>query len=533
MIKCHLKKVLLTGTNKIEILKNLNKLNWNSELISGIGVILKKQLIIIDFDKVSDIKILEMLIEDSELECNYKWIVKSGSHAGFHVYLLVENKKKIIDALGEGNILYYYPNNKNTLDHIEIRLSNCYIILPPSIHPKTNKEYEFINGFPDYSPKKVKEDDIIDYVNKYFKRKKDLVKKNEKQLYNHKYDKKKLIEAIDFIKKEFFNYKEWNKLGFALASLGEKGRELFIRLSKNIYWDTSIERINEEFDNCLKSYEPTRSNLGTLFKYAIERGFKIKNKRKKYSGIFYEFKLCLLQLPEEGLIIKIINYSIFRKVIEEVHLSNKKEIEKYILENFELKLSKEQYKTAKEDYKRLKKFSDDFESRNRTDVYCRIGKDFFNDVLNQKYTLLEFKVLAGVQGILGKSALFKPIGKNRIKYAIKGYKTASIAIHEKGIINDLISDSTLKRILKKLEVKNFFRKRFYSKEAFYSTKLDYDELENAISKYLVERKKRYLKTKSNAEFKERIRKEFNEIEKDFGNNNKEMPDYVYKLSSSK
>ena len=511
-------------------IEELNKLKWNSELLSGIGVILKKQLLALDFDKVNDIKILEMFIEDAELENDYKWIVQSGS--GFHVYVLVENKEKITKELGEGNILYYYPNNKDTLDHIEIRLSNCYIILPPSIHPKTNKEYEFKNGFPDYSPMTVKEGDIIDYVNKYFKRKKESIEKSDNKFSYDNYDAKNLNKAIDYIKKDYFNYKEWNKLCFALASTGEKGREPFIRLSKNIYWDTSIERINEEFDNCLKNFEPTRSNLGTLFKFAIKRGFKTKNKRNKYSGIFYEFKLCLLQLPEEGLIIKIINYSIFRKVIEELHLSKKKEIEKYFLETFELKLSKEQYKTAKGDYKKLKKFSDDFESRNKADAYCRIGKDFFNDVLNQKYTLLEFRVLASIQGILGKSAIFKPIGKNRIKYAIKGYKKASIATQE-GNIKDLISDSTLKRILKKLEVKNFFRKRFYSKEAFYSTKLDYEDLDNAISKYLAERKKRYLKTNSNTEFRERIRKEFNEIEEDFGINNKEMPDNVYKLSTSK
>ena len=188
------------------------------------------------------------------------------------------------------------------------------------------------------------------------------------------------------------------------------------------YWSTSDARINEEFDNCLKTYDPKKSNLGTLFQFAIDRGFKYPGKPDNFSRIFFEFKLSVLQLPDEGLLIKIMNYSMFREAVEQNKLTDKKAILEFIKNKFEVQLNSVSYRKAFSDYKRLKKHTDTFEKKYGSDIYCRIGKDFFEDVLKEKFNMNHFRVLCAIQGILGKRVSFKSIGKKRIKYAMLGYK---------------------------------------------------------------------------------------------------------------
>src|SRR5690606_35270591 len=106
------------------------------------------------------------------------------------------------------------------------------------------------------------------------------------------------------------------------------------------------ERINEEFNNCLKTYDPQRSNLGTLFQYAIDRGFKYPGNPDNFSRIFFEFKLSVLQLPDKDLLIKIMNYSMFREAIEQNSFTDKKEILEFIKNKFQTALNSASYKKA-------------------------------------------------------------------------------------------------------------------------------------------------------------------------------------------
>ena len=69
-------------------------------------------------------------------------------------------------------------------------------------------------------------------------------------------------------------------------------------------------------------------------------------------------------------------------------------------------------------------------------------------------------------------------------------------------LNNLISDSTLKTVINSLVVKDFFRKVYYSKWAFYSTKLTKEELEVAASKWLVEKRREQRKRLDNKSFRE-------------------------------
>ena len=70
------------------------------------------------------------------------------------------------------------------------------------------------------------------------------------------------------------SYDEWLKLGFALASIGEDGREYFLKLSLgNPNYNDSEEAINKKFDGLLKDYNG-EITLGTLFRIAGEYGYK-------------------------------------------------------------------------------------------------------------------------------------------------------------------------------------------------------------------------------------------------------------------
>ena len=188
-------------------------------------------------------------------------------------------------------------------------------------------------------PSIVNNEKIISYLEKYFINKLNKAKIIEEHEINRDNDTKYLDSAIDFIKDSYFDYQDWNKLGFALSCLGEEGRKHFFRLSYNKYWDTPDQRINEEYDNCLKNYNPIKSDLGTLFQFAINRGYKYPNNKNNFSKVFYEFKLCLLQFPEEGLLLKIVDYSIFREAIEQNNLFQKEDIIIFIKNRFNIELT--------------------------------------------------------------------------------------------------------------------------------------------------------------------------------------------------
>jgi hypothetical protein len=79
--------------------------------------------------------------------------------------------------------------------------------------------------------------------------------------------------AIEYLKEKLEGYEDWMNCGFALASLGEAGREYFIELSDNPKYNDSIDDINNKFDNFVE----TRTGditLATLFKIAKNYGYE-------------------------------------------------------------------------------------------------------------------------------------------------------------------------------------------------------------------------------------------------------------------
>ena len=75
-------------------------------------------------------------------------------------------------------------------------------------------------------------------------------------------------------------YERWMLLSFSFASLNEKGRSFFHRISKidPVYSKSSCDK---QFDNALNSFDPSRSSIATFFYFCKEFGITINNKKSK------------------------------------------------------------------------------------------------------------------------------------------------------------------------------------------------------------------------------------------------------------
>jgi hypothetical protein len=79
--------------------------------------------------------------------------------------------------------------------------------------------------------------------------------------------------AIEYLKEKIEGYEDWMNCGFALASLGEAGREYFIELSDNPNYNDSLEDINNKFDNFIET-RTGEITLATFFKIAKNYGYE-------------------------------------------------------------------------------------------------------------------------------------------------------------------------------------------------------------------------------------------------------------------
>jgi hypothetical protein len=146
-------------------LSELSSYNW--KLASGIGVVLGFNLLrAIDIDKCYDFNFVQNLVRLLRLPTNYKWIIKSGSNSGYHIIFYAEDHGYVVEP---NQVKAFRPNLKyhKQFKHIELRWTD-HLVLPPSLHYSGNK-YEFINGFPEERPSKIKIENLkkaIDEISK-------------------------------------------------------------------------------------------------------------------------------------------------------------------------------------------------------------------------------------------------------------------------------------------------------------------------------------------------------------------------------
>ena len=137
--------------------------NWQNA--QGLGVVLGfNNLRALDIDYCNDLSIIDYFLTLLNLPLDYKWVVKSGSQKGFHILFYCENHKyTVID----GKIKAFKPNYRysNSFKHIELRWFG-HLVLPPSNHHSSNN-YQFLNGLPFESPKKITLIDLHALLIKY------------------------------------------------------------------------------------------------------------------------------------------------------------------------------------------------------------------------------------------------------------------------------------------------------------------------------------------------------------------------------
>lgn len=112
----------------------------------GVGTLTSVNgLFVLDIDGCNSIEFVDALLINLGLSRDYKWISKSGSLNGFHIFLFGVNKPIKYSGVA---CTSHKPNRNyfGSFSKLEL-LWRTHVVLPPSLH-KTGGSYSFINGIP-------------------------------------------------------------------------------------------------------------------------------------------------------------------------------------------------------------------------------------------------------------------------------------------------------------------------------------------------------------------------------------------------
>lgn len=277
---------------------DVDSLVWN-ERINGIGGICGvKKLRCFDFDKVQDADVVKRFVLKLGLPKEYTWIIKTGN--GFHIWFLCDDDSFLCKTIGGDKSFYRFElKEMNLCDHIELRWKNCQTVLPPSIHPN-GRRYEFVNvregGLPATSPQNIGVGKLIEVLKEFCVLEepregecKTLDGKKMLRLRSALNDKKIVRDAAEFLKGKIDSYDDFLRIGFALASMGEEGREYFliIGLDNPNYPEDTEAALNKKFGGFLKDYRGDVT-LGSFFHLAGKNGWKQPAEFKKRKKDWFE-----------------------------------------------------------------------------------------------------------------------------------------------------------------------------------------------------------------------------------------------------
>ena len=276
-------------------IEDIERMNWDSDT-NGLGAISKNELRSFDFDGVINYEIVKKFAVSLGLPMEYIWIVKSGSHKGYHIWFCCDDDSYLFKILG-GKKSYYVLKLKSEgfCDHIELRRERCYTVLPPSSHPSGNK-YEFVNlreGLPSSKPQNVTVGRLIETLKEFcvLEEESEEVRpetKTKVKIRSAAKDKKIAKDVSEYLKGKVDNYDDYLRIGMALASLGEEGREYFLLIGKDnpkYPQDTEAE-LNKKFDGLLKDYRGDIT-IGSLLHLAGKYGWQ-QNEEKKTKKNWFE-----------------------------------------------------------------------------------------------------------------------------------------------------------------------------------------------------------------------------------------------------
>lgn len=258
--------------------------NFNWSVADGIGIISGiNDIRLFDLDKVEDESVVYTVIRLLGFPKEYTWVVRSGSGKGYHIYFRCSTDfpAEWIGRIPSGNYKLK-PKNILQLDHLELRWRDCQTLLPPSLHP-SGQQYTFMHREPDGLPQETSVLRIMDVIKELCLFEEGDPEEKVKQYINMSpggfievldIDYDELEKAVDAIAGKINGYEEWYRIGFSLASLGEKGRQYFIKISTgNPRYNDTEKELNWKFNSFLKD-KRNQLSIGTLFHIAEGYGYK-------------------------------------------------------------------------------------------------------------------------------------------------------------------------------------------------------------------------------------------------------------------
>jgi len=277
VIPCSFKfpKVLWLQYTRAPIPDAPSLFDWEVNAIAGISGV--NDYTVLDFDK-ADLSFIDDVLSLLQLPPDYPWVVESGSGKGFHLWFRFMKTDSFINKFGDKSYMNFYPKNSAICHHAELRLRNCYTILPPSSHV-SGLAYSYHFAEPDSQPLYISESVLEKYIcdNFVFNPSLNLPSRRPSSdpIVLSDYETVKLSSAVQFLAGALGDgcYPTWNKLGLALCSLGKEGLPFFISLSNNPHYQDSQSVVENHFFRLLRSYNGSIS-LGSVFFIAQHYGWK-------------------------------------------------------------------------------------------------------------------------------------------------------------------------------------------------------------------------------------------------------------------
>ncbi len=316
---------------------DVENLEWNGS-ITGIGGICGiNDLRNIDFDKVTDPDIVELICKRLGLGEKYLWTVKSGGGVGYHIWLKVRESELLHKRLnGPKSVYRLYLKDEGLCDHIELRWNNSQTVLPYSKHESGNR-YSFLYDEPKEPPLEIGADVLLECLDEYcdLQKEKEILEIGKRTFEPASFDKEKLESAIEFLENNLPTdcYEEWYRIGFGLVTIGEEGRKYFLKMSlgNQHYHDSEFE-INKKFDSLQKDYDG-KITLGTVYHVAEKFGWqkpyvkfwyiendKTKISKQNFKRFLEENGFCKLQLERGYILLKV-----SKNIVREVEIFNIKD----------------------------------------------------------------------------------------------------------------------------------------------------------------------------------------------------------------
>jgi len=256
--------------------REIAQLGWGAGISGIAGICGFNQFRCFNFNNVSDPRIIQTFCTHLRLPKEYRWTVKSGT--GFHIWIKVRDCPALEKKLhGPKKIYRLFFTRPGLCDYIELRWSGSQTLLPYSIDKEGNR-YSFLYNDPLRGPASVNPERVIECIEDFcdLSRETQILHKGKLAFEPEGYDLEKLDSAINFLMKHLpsDSIRERNLIAGGLVSIGETGRESFLRLclGNKKCGETSYE-INSRFDS-MRKISGGKATIETVFRIASKYGWE-------------------------------------------------------------------------------------------------------------------------------------------------------------------------------------------------------------------------------------------------------------------